>query len=186
MSKKHFFSLILMALPLMMWSIVSPKNNFLPHTALPCGTITLVDGQEISARILKVTPYYVQYLPCQAQEVVVTKVQKNKVAKVKAYDGQILYDKEREAILKAKIKVPDEQVQHHNFFTVVGFLASLGGITGNLVVSAIGLVLSGVGWLQTIDQPRRYKGRRLAIAGIIIAMFFILFVVLQFVWDKYL
>jgi hypothetical protein len=170
----------------MMWGIVGQKVILLPNNALPCGTITLVDGQEISARILKVTPYYVQYLPCQAQEVVVTKVQKNQVAMVKAYDGQILYDKEREALLKVKVKLPDEQVQHRNFFTVVGFLASLGGITSNLFIPVIGLVLSGIGWLQTIDQPKKYKGQRMAIAGIVIAMCFILFAALQFVWYKYL
>ncbi len=183
--KKHLFSVILAVLPLLLWGIVAQKEDILHHDALPCGTISLVDGAVISARILKVTPYFVQYLPCEAQEVVVTKVQKNKVAQVKAYDGQVLYDREREALLKAKINLPKEQVPQRNFFTVVGFIASLGGITGNLLVAVIGLALSGIGWLQTIDQPKKYKGQRMAIAGIIIAMCFILFAVLQFIWYRY-
>ena len=117
-----------------------------------CDNIILKDGNEISAKVIEITPELIKYKNCSNSGPLIS-IKKSDVFMVKYSDGT-----------KQKIKsTGSEEGLKHNGLAITA-----------LVCVILGFFIPGLGLLSiifgAIGRNKKYKGRKMALTGMILGL----------------
>ena len=142
----------------------------------PCDILTLRDGSEISAKVVEITSNEIKYKKCDYQDGPLYTKLKSDVFMIKYSNGSkdVFSSKETsDNSVKSKLERLEEMDRDPTYtktngMAIAGFVLSLFGYT-----ALLGLIFSAVALSQINNNPKRWKGRGLAKAGIVISLIFI-------------
>lgn len=149
-----------------------------------CGDVLVMrDGLEITAKVTEVGSKTIKYKRCDNLNGPTIVVSTDRVFMIKYASGTKEIFKERDpdetALLDNQplnqIKPVVHEAKKMNGFALSSFLVSL--LSWTLVLAPISLIFGFIGLSQTTNNPQKYYGRGLAVAGVIItlAVLFIFF-----------
>ena len=129
-----------------------------------CDNIILQDGNEISAKVIEITPELIKYKNCNNSGPLIS-IKKSDVFMVKYSDGT-----NQKIMIDSKSNGSEEGLSHNGF-----------AITA-LACGILGFVVPGLGLLSIIfggiGMQKKYKGRKMAITGMILGLVNILLVII--------
>ena len=162
----------------------------------PCDILTLRDGSEISAKVVEITSNEIKYKKCDYQDGPLYTKLKSDVFMIKYSNGtkDVFSSKETsDSGVKSRLERLEEMDRNPTYtktngMAIAGFVLSVVGpifvfeYFGISIIAAIGaIVFSYIGLFKIKNHPTRWKGRSLALAGIILAALTLLaFIVILF------
>mgnify|MGYP001426265448 FL=1 len=121
-----------------------------------CDNIILQDGNEISAKVIEITPGLIKYKKCNNSGPIIS-IKKSDVFMVKYSDGT------NQKIMTDSESTGSEEGLKGNGFAIVA-----------LVCGILGFVVPGLGLLSIIfggiGRNKKYKGRKMALTGMILGL----------------
>lgn len=142
-----------------------------------CGDVLVMrDGSEMTAKITEVGSKTIKYKRCDNLNGPTIVVSTDRVFMIKYASGTKEIFKEREPDKTALLDgQPHEQVKpvvyeakKMNGFALSSFLVSL--LSWTLVLAPVSLIFGFIGLSQTTNNPQKYYGKGLAVAGLIITL----------------
>lgn len=144
-------------------------------SAAPCGRIMLLSGQEIDAELTDITPTEVKYRPCGQPDYPKFVLSKKQVLLVVGADGVKQYENPNQVTQNAEKTNAAAAVNHKGALAAAAFgIATLMSIFFlelfglALLLGLIAAVLSLVSGKAIKKHPKKYKGKNLATAGLIL------------------
>ena len=132
-----------------------------------CDEILLKNGDEISAKIVEITPSGIKYKRCDNLDGPLITIEKNKIFSITYSNGS------KEIISKVENKTNDEE--NENDKKQKGFaIASL--VTGILGIPILAIVFGLIQIYLIKDNPKKYGGKGMAIAGYALGVFWLLLI----------
>jgi hypothetical protein len=126
-----------------------------------CSQIIMKNGDIIQANIIQITTNDIKYRRCGKPNDPEINISKKEVLFVKASDGATIY--------KNDSRIDEASSQKTNGFAIAGFIFGLlGFLTGFGAI--LGLVFSAIGLSRIKKNPKRFRGRGLAIAGLVLSI----------------
>jgi hypothetical protein len=130
-----------------------------------CALIVMKNGDVVSANIIQITPSEIKYKRCGKPNDPEISVAKSDVLSVKTADGDTLYRN------KDKAEVKDEERKVNGMAVASLVTGILGIITSfifiGLVLAVLGVIFGAVALRQIKRNPKRFRGRGMAIAGLV-------------------
>lgn len=129
-----------------------------------CDVIVLRNGEELNAKILEVTPTEIKYKKCvEGNSVVYTKL-KSDVFQIKYGDGS----KDFMGNENAASEVSDENKKTH-WAAITGMVTGILGVLFTGFLGVCGIVFSAIA-LSQISRKKRFKGKKMAVAGLVLGI----------------
>jgi hypothetical protein len=129
-----------------------------------CDNIILQDGNEISAKVIEITPELIKYKKCNNSGPLIS-IKKSDVFMVKYSDGT------NQKIMTDSKSTGSQEGLRGNGFAITA-----------LVCGILGFVVPGLGLLSIIfggiGRNKKYKGRKMALTGMILGLINLLLVLI--------
>jgi hypothetical protein len=131
---------------------------------LDCDVIVLRNGDEINAKVIEVTPTEIKYKKCvEGNSVIYTKL-KSDVFQIKYADGS----KDFMGNEKSASEVSDENKKTH-WAAITGMVSGILGVLFSGFFGICGIVFSAIA-LSQISRKKRFKGKKMAVAGLVLGI----------------
>ena len=132
-----------------------------------CAQIVMKNGDIIQADIIQITPTDIKYKRCGKPNDPEMVLYKKDVLSIKGTDGDIIYRNDNKGNETSEVKTEG--------LAIAGFILSILGLfTG--IAAIVGIILSAIGLSKIQKNPKKLKGRGLAIAGLIIGIILLLII----------
>jgi len=143
-----------------------------------CDVITMKSGEEVSVKVTEIGTSEIKYRKCDNPAGPLYSVSRNDVFMIKYANGTKDIISSVETTNKGSSDAKpllwsESEGKEINFMAFLGFILSF-------FVPIVGLIISIIGFKQIRNDPDKYVGRNLAIAGIIIGSLWIFAVILLF------
>jgi hypothetical protein len=144
---------------------VQSKNTIDPTK---CDVILLKNGEEISAKVLEITPTEVKYKRCDNLEGPTTTIYKSSIFSITYANGS-------KEVIKTENNTISNNNSNSNENKKNGFgVASLVlGILGGGVLSILAIIFGAIHISKCNKNPESYRGKSMAVAGVILGIFWI-------------
>jgi hypothetical protein len=135
-----------------------------------CAQIVLKTGDVISANVLQISPCEVKYKRCGKPNDPEMVLPSSKILKIKDTDGSDIWDIKNNTCEEDRGNSNEKPLT--NFFAIGAFVDGIVSLITPIPILAIllavlGIVLGAVAIKQIRDNPKKYKGKGLAIAGLV-------------------
>lgn len=142
-----------------------------------CFLIILKEGQRISATVNQITPTEVKYRRCGKVNDPEIVVLKRDIYRIVDAEGEVVFQgKYDEDVEEPKPQKEIRSViQRTNGFAVAGFILGLVGLLSvislyGLIAAVLGIIFSLVGLGNINRDPEQFRGRGLAVAGLVLSL----------------
>ena len=149
---------------------VQNKNTIDPPK---CDVILLKNGEEISAKVLEITPTEVKYKRCDNLEGPTTTINKSTIFSITYANGSKEVMKTENTTISNKNSISNE-----NKKTGFGVASLVLGILGGGVLSILAIIFGAIHISKCNKYPESYRGKGMAIAGMILGIFWIAVLIL--------
>ncbi|MBL7932265.1 MAG: DUF4190 domain-containing protein [Bacteroidia bacterium] len=132
-----------------------------------CGDlITFRDGSEQSVKIIEASDQVIKYKPCNHLDGPIRTTPSENVFMIKYLDGRKRVFREKASVTAVEAADSTPSKKRNNGFAVASFIC---GMMSFLFLPAIPAVLFGlIGLAQINKNPEKYKGKWIAVTGLII------------------
>lgn len=170
------------------------KTYTLPNDSDQCDVIILKNqnADELKVKITEITLDQVLYKPCNQPNGKVEAIDKSKIFMIKYPNGtkEMFKDEEKNVNAQGKVKTNDERWKTENAkkkvspFALLSFIFGIltvltFAVFGTLGIAAVPLVFGGlavicsiIGFIQIKKKSDKYKGKFLAVLGLIFGLIF--------------
>jgi hypothetical protein len=135
-----------------------------------CDNILLGNGDEISAKVVEITPTLIKYKKCNNLNGPLVSIEKSKVFSITYSNGS------KEVINRQDISIPKQQVTDDDDKRNGFAIASL--IFGILGIPVLAIVFGAIQMHLIRKSPTKYGGRGMAVAGYILGVIWLTLILL--------
>jgi hypothetical protein len=144
---------------------LSKEKLYLIDQENECDLITLLNGEEINAKVIEIGIDIIKYVKCENLEGPVIVVRKSEVLMIKYSNGT----KDLITTTSADSKYIEKDAQKNDPLGIIGTVSGIVGLfVAGIILGSVAVVFGFTSLKKIRKQPEKYKGRGFAIASIIL------------------